>query len=60
MLVLSRKNGDRVIIDTKSGQIVVTVVEIAPGKIRLGFDANRDIPIYRAELEPWKEEDKGK
>ena len=47
MLVLSRKLGEKVFIgDT----IVVTVVDIDRGKIRLGIEAPRDVPVYRQEL----------
>ena len=49
MLVLSRKVGEKIHI---SENITITVVEIDRGKIRLGIDAPRDIPIYRQELVP--------
>ena len=49
MLVLSRKLGERIVINN---EITVTVIEISKGKIRLGVDAPRGIPIYREELLP--------
>lgn len=49
MLVLSRKKNEAVVID--HGRIEVTVVEIRGDKVRLGFDAARDIVIHRNEVE---------
>lgn len=49
MLVLSRKLGEKIFIGEN---IVITVVDIDHGKIRLGIDAPRDVPIYRQELLP--------
>ena len=47
MLVLSRRIGERIVIDD---QIVVTVVEIKGDKVRLGIEAPKEIPIWREEL----------
>lgn len=47
MLVLSRKLGEKIFIGEN---IVITVVDIDRGKIRLGIEAPRDVPIYRQEL----------
>ncbi len=47
MLVLSRKLGERIMI---GDNIVLTVVDIDRGKIRLGIEAPRDVPIMRSEL----------
>jgi carbon storage regulator len=52
MLVLTRKLGDKIYI---GDNICITVVDIAPGKIRLGVEAPRDLPIYRQEHLPLKE-----
>src|SRR3954467_5848273 len=49
MLVLSRKLGEKIYI---SDNICITVVDIDRGKIRLGIEAPRDVPIYRQELLP--------
>ncbi len=46
MLVLSRRVGERILID---GQIAVTVVEVRGGQIRLGIEAPRQIPVWREE-----------
>lgn len=47
MLVLSRREGEQVVI---GDGIVVTVTLIERGRVRLGIDAPRDVPIYRREL----------
>ena len=52
MLVLSRKLGEKIFI---SDNICITVVDIDRGKIRLGIEAPRDVPIFRQELLPGQE-----
>lgn len=47
MLVLSRKLGEKIYI---SDNICITVVDIDRGKIRLGIEAPRNVPIFRQEL----------
>jgi carbon storage regulator len=47
MLVLSRKLGEKIYINEN---ICITVVDIDRGKIRLGIEAPRDVPIFRQEL----------
>ncbi len=47
MLVLSRKKNESIIINDN---IIVTVIEIRGDKVRLGFDAPKDIPIHRREV----------
>ncbi|TSC64398.1 MAG: carbon storage regulator CsrA [Parcubacteria group bacterium Gr01-1014_106] len=49
MLVLSRRLGEKIFIGEK---ICITVVDIDRGKVRLGIEAPRDVPIYRQELLP--------
>ncbi len=49
MLVLSRKLGEKIYI---SENICITVVDIDRGKIRLGIEAPRNVPIFRQELLP--------
>ena len=51
MLVLSRKLGEKIVI---GDNICITVVDIDRGKIRLGIEAPRDVPIFRQELLPRK------
>lgn len=47
MLVLSRKKGEKIIIDER---ITIEVVEIKNKQIRLGFEADKNIPIRRTEV----------
>ncbi|HEV3437761.1 MAG TPA: carbon storage regulator [Gemmata sp.] len=56
MLVLSRKLGEKIFIGEN---ICITVVDIDRGKIRLGIEAPRDVPIYRQELLPLHQQPKG-
>lgn len=49
MLVLSRKLGEKIFI---GDSICIIVVDIDRGKIRLGIDAPRDVPVFREELLP--------
>lgn len=48
MLVLSRMPGESVVIE--NGRIVVQVIEVRGDKVRLGFTADRGIPIHRTEV----------
>jgi carbon storage regulator len=47
MLVLSRKNNERIHID---GGIVITVVKVEGDKVRLGIDAPKEVSVLREEL----------
>ena len=47
MLVLSRKKDQSIIINDN---IVVTIVDIRGDKVRLGFDAPKEVPIHRREV----------
>ena len=47
MLVLGRKIGEKIVI---GNDITVTVVEIKGGRVKLGFEGPKDIPINRAEV----------
>ena len=50
MLVLARKNLEKITIrvpEGTSGEIIVTIVDIKANSIRVGFDAPREIEIYR-------------
>lgn len=48
MLVLTRDVDQSVII---GGNIKVMVVEVRPGKVRLGFEAPRGVAIHREEIQ---------
>lgn len=50
MLVLSRKVGEKIYIGDPL-YITITLTKIERGKIRLGIEALREIPIYRQEIQ---------
>ena len=53
MLILSRKTQESVVVGGCKGfelMLTVTVLEIEGGKVRLGFEADKDIPIHRWEV----------
>lgn len=51
MLVLSRKNGESIVIDLGNGQVArITVVEIRGEKVRLGVVAPKETPVHREEV----------
>lgn len=53
MLVLSRKNDQAVVIggpDDSRGFVKVTVIKIVGASVRLGFEASKDVPVYREEV----------
>ena len=53
MLVLSRKNDESVVVggtDGLRGAVKVTVLEIGNGIVRLGFEADSDVPVHREEV----------
>ena len=55
-MVLSRKNDETVVIGGSVGferMIKVTVVGIKKGHVRLGFEADADVPVHR--LEVWEQ-----
>ncbi len=47
MLVLSRKKDESIVI---GDNIVVTVVSMEGYKVRLGFDAPKDVTVHRREV----------
>lgn len=49
MLVLSRKLGQS--IEIGEG-IVVKIVDVQRGKVRVGIEAPREVPVRRSELPP--------
>jgi carbon storage regulator len=53
MLVLSRKNQESVVVGADDGlgsRMKVTVLEIGRGRVRLGFEVNKDVPVHREEV----------
>ena len=47
MLVLSRKPNESIIINEN---ITIVVVEIQNGKVRLGVEAPKEVPVHRKEV----------
>jgi carbon storage regulator len=47
MLILSRKVNESIRI---GNDIVVTVVELSRGRVRLGIEAPREVPVHREEI----------
>ncbi len=50
MLVLTRKLDEQIVIGLGEQTVVVRVVAIEGDRIRLGFDAPPEVPIYREEV----------
>jgi carbon storage regulator CsrA len=53
MLVLTRKSQEAVVVGGSTGfecLLKVTVLEIAGGKVRLGFDVDSKVPVHRWEV----------
>lgn len=50
MLVLSRKKNERIIIEVGGKKVEIVIVELGPDKVRLGFEADKEIPIHRQEV----------
>lgn len=53
MLVLSRKSRESVVVGgsgTSRPLLTVTVLGITDGKVRLGFEGNRELPVHRQEV----------
>jgi carbon storage regulator len=55
MLVLTRREGDTVILETSDGPIEVSIAGINGSQIRVGFKAPKSVKIVRGEI---KERDK--
>jgi carbon storage regulator CsrA len=53
MLVLSRKSQESVVVGGGGGfdrTLIVTVLEISAGKVRLGFEVDKEVPVHRWEV----------
>ena len=53
MLVLTRKNSESVVVGDSScieHVLKITVMDVKGNKVRLGFEAGDDIPVYRWEV----------
>jgi carbon storage regulator CsrA len=53
MLVLTRKNRQSVVVGSTDGMeqvLKVTVLKIQHGKVLLGIEGAREVPVYRCEI----------
>jgi carbon storage regulator len=53
MLVLSRKSQEAVVVGGSvhsEPAVIVTVLEIRNGRVKLGFEVARDVPVHRQEV----------
>lgn len=51
MLVLSRKQGESVVLNTSDGEIEVVMLETKGSRARIGFTAPESVKIVRKELQ---------
>ena len=53
MLVLSRKTQEAVVVGgsiSSEPTMIVTVLEIRSGRVKLGFQVAKDVPVHRQEV----------
>lgn len=50
MLVLTRKSEEKIIIGHQK-KIIITILKVQGDKVSIGIEADRDIPIWREELD---------
>lgn len=50
MLVLTRKEGERLVLMGNDGEVVIEIHEIAAGRVRVAIDAPQSVRIIRQEL----------
>lgn len=52
MLILTRKNGEQIVIANRAGEVTttITVTSIGGVCVKLGIDAARDVVVHRAEI----------
>ncbi len=53
MLVLSRKSREAVVVGgsvDSEPTLIVTVLEIRGGRVKLGFEVAKDVPVHRQEV----------
>jgi len=53
MLVLTRKSQESVVVGGSDGferLLKITVLEICGGKVRLGFEVDKEVPVHRSEV----------
>lgn len=47
MLIITRRQGERIVL---GDDVVVHVLEVSGGNVRIGIEAPREVPVFRAEL----------
>ena len=53
MLVMTRKTQESVVVGSANGfehLLKVTVLDISPGRVRLGFEIHKEVPVHRFEV----------
>lgn len=50
MLVLSRKNGEQLIVSVGGENVIVQIVKISGSRVRIGVQASPGVAVRRAEL----------
>lgn len=50
MLVLSRKESESIQIGEGDEKITIKVTRISPNEVRLGIEAPKHVPVFRAEI----------
>lgn len=54
MLVLNRKEMEKLVIGQGASRVVIQVNRIGRGRVTLGISAHPSIPIIRGELQPYE------
>jgi len=50
MLVLERKEGQKIVLKTSDGPVEIVVYNIQQGRVSVGVNAPQSVPIIREEL----------
>jgi carbon storage regulator len=50
MLVLTRKKGEKIIIQLADQTVVVSLLEVKGDRARIGVDADRSVAVHREEV----------
>ena len=50
MLVLSRREGERIVLNTRDGEIIILVTKVKGKSAKLGIEAPTEVRILREEL----------
>ena len=52
MLVLSRREGERIVLNTSDGEIIILVTKVKGKAAKLGIEAPTEVRILREEVKP--------